>query len=93
ALRKELAQVEKDYDTDLYAFTNYLDRIAAPIIFHQGTDDESVPLKWSNDFVKEMQGRGKNIRYYIYQGADHNLSTGWNTVVSRDVDFFRSFLH
>ena len=92
ALRKELAQFEKDYDTDLYAFTNYLDRIAAPIIFHQGTDDESLPLKWSNDFVKEMQQMGKTIRYYTYPGADHNLSTGWNTVVSRDVDFFRSFL-
>jgi len=92
ALRKELAQFEKDYDTDLYAFTRYFDRITAPIIFHQGTDDEAVPLKWSSDFVNTMKGKGKSIRYYTYPGADHNLNVGWNTVISRDIEFFRSYI-
>jgi dipeptidyl aminopeptidase/acylaminoacyl peptidase len=92
ALRKELAAFEKDYDTDQFAFFNYLDRIQAPIIFHQGTADEAVPLKWSDDSVKLMKEKGKTIRYYTYQNADHNLTIGWNTVVSRDIEFFRSFL-
>jgi len=92
ALRKELANFEKEYDTDQFAFFNYLDRIQTPIIFHQGTDDEAVPLKWSNDFVKLLQQKGKSVRYYTYPGADHNLNTGWNTVVARDMDFFRSYI-
>jgi len=92
ALRMELANFEKDYDTDQFAFFNYLDGIQAPIIFHQGTDDEAVPLKWSNDFVKLLQQKGKSLRYYTYPGADHNLNAGWNTVVTRDVEFFRSYL-
>ena len=89
-LRRELATFEKDYDTDQFAFSNYLDRIKASILFHQGTDDEAVPLRWSSDFVKDMQSRGKTIRYYTYPGSNHNLTVGWNTVVSRDVEFFRS---
>lgn len=92
ALRKELAGFEQDYDTDLYAFSNYLDRIQAPIIFHQGTADEEVPESWSRDFVNQMREIGKTIKYYTYPGADHNLSTGWNTVVGRDVEFFKSYL-
>jgi len=92
ALRKELANFEKDYDTDEYAFPNYLDRISAPIILHQGIDDEEVPFRWSTDFEKRMQEKGKTIRLYIYPGADHNLSATWNTVISRDIEFFRSFL-
>jgi len=92
ALRKELAKFEKDYDTDQYAFFNYIDRIQAPIILHQGTDDEPVPLKWSTDFVRLMQGKGKSIKYHTYPGADHNLNVGWNTVVARDIEFFRSIL-
>jgi len=92
ALRKELAGFEQDYDTDLYAFSNYLDRIQAPLMFHQGTADEEVPERWSRDFVNEMREIEKTIKYYTYPGADHNLSTGWNTVVARDVEFFKSYL-
>jgi len=92
ALRKELANFEREYDTDQFAFYNYVDRIQAPIIFHQGTDDEAVPLKWSNDFVNLLKQKAKSIRYFTYQGSDHNLNPGWNTVMSRDVEFFRSNL-
>ncbi len=92
ALRKELANFEKDYDTDQYAFSNYLDRIEAPIQFHQGTADEAIPLKWSNEFVTLLKKEGKPIRYYTYSGADHNMTPSWNTVVSRDVEFFQSYI-
>jgi len=106
SLRKELAEFEKEYDVDQFAFRNYLNRITAPLILHQGTDDEAVPQKWSDDFVSVMKAKGQSIRYYTYPGADHNLNTGpastrgdiestrggWNTVVARDVEFFRSFL-
>jgi dipeptidyl aminopeptidase/acylaminoacyl peptidase len=91
ALRHELAVFESEYDTDQFAFFNYLDRIQAPLQLHQGTKDELVPQKWNDDFVKLMKEKGKSIRYYTYPEADHNLNTGWSTVVKRDIDFFRSF--
>jgi len=30
--------------------------------------------------------------YHVYPGADHNLQPGWNTVVERDIQFFRTHL-
>ena len=92
ALRKELALFEKDYDTDQYAFSNYVSRITAPLQLHQGSSDIEVPLVWSDEFVDALKKEGKSIRYYTYPGADHNLNTGWNSVVSRDIEFFKSFL-
>lgn len=92
ALRKGLAEFEKDYDTDKYAFGRYLDRIRAPLTLHQGEADPEVPLLWSNEFVAQMKKLGKSIQYYTYPASDHNLSSGWSTVVERDIQFFKSFL-
>jgi uncharacterized protein len=96
-LRKKLADFESTYDTDLYAFPNYLERISVPIQIHQGTSDDAVPSKWSDDIVKKLKAKNVNVDYYIYPGADHNLSgtgaSGWNTVVDRDIKFFLKYLH
>lgn len=88
ALRRKLAEFEKNYDVDLYAMTNYIDRIAAPIQLHQGTGDDAVPVKWNEEFVTLLKGKNIDIEYYTYPGADHNLQPSWNTVISRDIDFF-----
>lgn len=91
-LRKELAKFENEYNADLYAITDYVERITAPIQFHQGTSDESVPQKWSDEFIKLLEDREVEVSYYTYPGADHNLTPGWNTVVQRDVEFFKKEL-
>lgn len=87
-LRKKLADFEKDYDTELYSLTNYVDRITGPVQLHQGDVDESVPKSWSDELVKRMPG----INYFIYPGADHNMVPDWNTVVTRDITFFGKYL-
>jgi len=87
-LRKRLADFEKEYDTELYSLTNYLDRITGPVQLHQADSDESVPEKWSEELVKRMPG----ITYFIYPGADHNMMPGWNTVMTRDIAFFAKYL-
>jgi uncharacterized protein len=89
ALRKKLAEFEANYNVDSYTLTNYLDRINAPIQLHQGTADDAVPTKWSNEFVESMKNKEKDITYYIYPNADHNLAPSWDTVVQRDIEFFR----
>lgn len=92
ALRKVLARFEENYDAELYSLTNYLDRIAAPMQVHQGTADASVPVAWSDALVKTLKEKEKNVTYFTYPEADHNLMPGWNTVVSRDIEFFRKNL-
>lgn len=92
ALRKELARFENEYDVNQFAFYNYIDRIQAPLQLHQGTEDEAVPVKWSDAFVKRMQQQGSRVKYYTYPGNDHNFAQSWNTVMNRDLEFFRSML-
>lgn len=86
ALRKKLAEFEKDYDVELYNLTNYLDRIKAPVLIQQGTADEAVPKKWTDELVKNLEAD-----YVVYSGADHNLTPGWNSAVNRDIEFFKKF--
>lgn len=88
-LRRVIAEFEKDYDVEKYTFTNYLDWIHAPIQLHQGTADEEVVQKWSDEFVKTMKEKKKNIDYFIYQGEDHNFTkNGWQLAVDRDIFFY-----
>jgi len=95
-LRKILSDFESVYDVDFYTFTNYLDRIKAPMIIHQGTRDEAVPQRWTDDFIRKAKAQSISINYYLYPGAGHNLSgidnDSWNLVVKRDIEFYRKEL-
>lgn len=92
ALRKKLAEFERNYDVDLYTFVNYSDRIAAPLQLHQGGEDDAVPVKWSEEFVADLKEKNITIGYFLYPGADHNLQPSWNTVIARDIEFFTQHL-
>ncbi len=92
ALRKSLAAFESQYDVSLYTMTNYLDRIRAPLQIHQGTGDDAVPYLWNDRFVRILEDKSIDVRYFRYPGADHNMLGAWNTVIERDIEFFRSFL-
>ncbi len=92
-LRKVVSDFEKDYDSEKYSLTNYLDRINAPIQIHQGGADEAVPVKWSDDLVKILKEKDKDITYFTYPGDDHNFARGsWQTVVERNIEFFKEEL-
>lgn len=92
-LRKKIAEFEETYDVEKFSITNFYDWIQAPIQIHQGTADDAVPKEWSDEFVAAMKDLGKNIEYSVYPGADHNMKPNWNTVVSRDLEFFRRLLN
>lgn len=92
ALRKKLADFERNYDVDLYTMVNFTDRIHAPLQLHQGANDDAVPVKWSEEFVADLKGKNITIGYFLYPGADHNLQPSWNTVIARDIEFFSTHL-
>ena len=90
-LRRELAKFEVQYDAEQYSLTNYFNRITGPVQIHQGTADAAVPVSWINTFVTSMEASSSSkVNYYTYSGADHNMTPDWNTVVSRDVEFFKT---
>lgn len=91
-IRRELSKFEENHEADKFSFTNYLDRINAPLQIHQGSADDAVPVDWSDSFVKKMRNLGVDLTYFTYPGADHNMRPGWDTAVARDIDFFRQNL-
>lgn len=91
AMRQVVAGFEAQYDSDEFSIHNYYDWISAPIQIHQGTADESVPLKWSQDLVKTLKNKDKEVELYVYPGADHNLLGSWDTAVQRSLVWFRKY--
>lgn len=89
-IRSELAKFENVYDADRYSIEGYLDKINAPLQIHQGTSDTSVPKSWSDEFVQVLNSLEKDVDYYVYPGADHNLRPFWDSVVESDLEFFQS---
>ncbi len=93
ALRKVVAGFDALYNSDEFSIHNYYDWIKAPIQIHQGTNDEAVPLKWSQELEKNLKNRGKEVKLYVYPGADHNLAGGensWNQAVERSLLWFNT---
>ena len=92
ALRRVVAGVEALYNSDEFSPHNYYDWINAPMQIHQGTVDDAVPFQWSQALEKSLKDKDKNVKLYIYSGADHNLADGedsWNLAVQRSLEWFR----
>ena len=90
ALRKVVAGFEALYNSDEFSIHEFYDWINAPVQIHQGTGDESVPVKWSQDLVKALEGKDKDVQLFVYPGADHNLLGAWDTAVQRDILWFNT---
>lgn len=92
ALRKVVADFEDDYDIEKYSPTNYYHWIQAPLQIHQGDADDAVPIRWSNQLVTTLKNFDKDVEYFLYPGADHNLLGGWSLAVGRSMEFYKKHL-
>mgnify|MGYP001578405053 CR=1 FL=1 len=93
ALRKVVADFEKNYDSELYSLTNFYSWINAPIQIHQGIDDEAVSVKWSDTLVSDLEKLAKDAEYFTYPNSDHNLMPGgWELAIQRSLDFYKEKL-
>ncbi|MFH0942579.1 MAG: alpha/beta fold hydrolase [Candidatus Beckwithbacteria bacterium] len=90
ALRRVLASFDALYEADEFSIEHYLNFIQARIQIHQGTSDESVPLKWSQDLYKRLKELDKEVELYVYPGADHNLVGSWDEAAKRSLMLFRA---
>ncbi len=70
-----------------------LNYIAAPIQLHHGTEDEEVPLDFSQKLFDKLKAAGKTVELFTYQGAGHNISSpSFETAIQRSVEFFDKYL-
>ena len=93
-IRQQLSDFESNYDVERFSFTNYLERITAPIQLHQGEKDDAVPAEWSKRFINKLKSiREAETELFIYPSADHNMRPDWNTAIARDLEFFKKYLN
>lgn len=90
-IRKELSEFEKYYDVEEYSLTNYISRIKAPIILHQGSKDTAVPESWSVNLYNILRKNKINVNYITLEEADHNMNPFWSRAVSEDYQFFLEY--
>ncbi len=88
-IRRELSKFESIYDAKDFSFTNYLDRIQAPLQIHQGTADSAIPVSWTQEIVAKLKKLEKDVTYFQYPGSDHNLRPAWDEVIARDLEFYK----
>jgi dipeptidyl aminopeptidase/acylaminoacyl peptidase len=71
---------------------NYFDKIKSPILLHQGTADDQVPVEWSRELAQNLKAKGKNVTYYEYPGENHTFINSQSVVMQRTLDFFDKLL-
>jgi len=67
---------------------SYLKDISGPVQLHHGTDDDSVPVEFSQELENQLKDVGKEVEYYEYEGDDHNISVNFSLAAKRSVEFF-----
>lgn len=88
ALADEIGPLDSPFSWDPFSASQYYSDIDDPIMFHHGTADESVPLQWSEKMSSDLEGIGKDVTLYVYDGEPHEFTRAWFEVMSRSVEFF-----
>lgn len=67
-----------------------LDDITAAILIIQGTNDDAVPLEWSEGLRDRLREATVAAQLVTYPGADHNLlpTSAWNQALLQTRQFF-----
>lgn len=91
AVKKAIGDFEKYYDARRYAFENYYQWVAGPVLIMQGTNDEWCKVEWQQTVVNGLKAKGKEASLQVYEGDDHNLSKNWDKAVGESLSFFFKF--
>ena len=67
---------------------SFVSDVTAPVQLHHGTADESVPYEWSQELVKALKDKGKDVQFYSYEGERHEFIRRWPAVMKRATEFF-----
>jgi dipeptidyl aminopeptidase/acylaminoacyl peptidase len=73
--------------------SQFLEEIIAPLSIHHGADDETVPVKWTQDLCQQLQELGKQVDCYLYPGQAHTFQNSGDTLfIKRMIDFYNTKL-
>ena len=85
----KLPEGEKEYKDR--SPMNHLDRLKAPMIIFQGSDDKIVTPDCSREVAQALKERGIEYEYVEYDGESHGFRTKNNNVdsLNREFTFYR----
>ncbi len=66
--------------------------ISGPIQLQHGTDDNEVPILFSQKLDNALKNAGKTVEFFSYSGDNHNLSNHLDLALQRSVEFFDKYL-
>jgi uncharacterized protein len=70
----------------------FVEDASGPIQLHHGTQDDEVPILFSELLYEALQDAGIESEFYAYEGDNHNISASFSTAMSRTVQFFDRYL-
>ena len=70
----------------------YVDEISGPVQLHHGTNDDDVPLEFSEILFYELLEADQYVELYKYEGDNHNISNYFNLAMERTLIFFDQYL-
>jgi len=70
----------------------YLEKVKAPVMIFHGTDDDSVPIEWSDKLAAALKKEGKTVLYYKFPGEKHEFIKDWPAFMKRSTEFFDKYL-
>lgn len=71
---------------DAVSPVTYVDRVAAPVLIHHGTRDDTCPIEWSERTVAALQRAGKDVQMVRYDDG-HAFGPAYDDSMRRTVAF------
>jgi dipeptidyl aminopeptidase/acylaminoacyl peptidase len=67
---------------------NHVDRLSAPVIFFQGSEDRVVPPNQTELMVAALKKRGVPVGYFLFDGERHGFRKAENIKRALDVELY-----
>jgi pimeloyl-ACP methyl ester carboxylesterase len=67
------ARMDPPFIDRLYDPVDTLSKLDVPSLWIFGGEDSSAPTQWSVDTLRELQGAGRPIEYFVYPNAEHGI--------------------
>jgi dipeptidyl aminopeptidase/acylaminoacyl peptidase len=67
---------------------NHVDRLSAPVIFFQGSEDRVVPPSQTELMVSALKDRGVPVGYFLFEGEQHGFRKAENIKRALDAELY-----
>jgi dipeptidyl aminopeptidase/acylaminoacyl peptidase len=74
--------------------SSYYQYITAPVLLAHGTNDEVIPLAWSEETCAQLKNAAVNVLCNFYPGAGHSFSgANFERLVFQAIEFYNKYLY